>query len=275
MAFAISPKQGGFTLVELVIVIILLAILGIAVSHYIGFGTLLYRDVAARENILNSARFAIERLNREVRSSLPNSQQITNNGNCLRFVPVVASSQYLELAVAPAAPSNRVTSFALDGYIFQASHRLSHRLAVYALSSDDIYGASSTTLKAFSDYSDSVNPAEFSFASPVRWPLASPSQRLYLVERPVRYCVLSNGNLQREVLSWASESPPEQVLETSLMAEQIQLLAITAPNYQPPFAVREATLSRNGVVKIFLNFVANEGAESLVFHHSIHIQNVP
>lgn len=271
MRLAFAPKQAGFTLVELVIVIIMLAILGVAVSHYIGFGTLLYRDVAARENILNSARFAIERLNREVRASLPNSQQTSNNGHCLRFVPVVASSQYLELAVAPAAPSNTVKAFSLVQDSFDASHRL----AVYALNSEDIYGASSTTLKAFSNYSPTGNSGEFSFASPVRWPLPSPSQRLYVVERPVRYCVLSNGNLQRDVLSWASESPPEQVLDTSLMAEQIQLLPVSAANYQPPFAVSEATLSRNGVVKLFLNFSSDDGAESLVFHHAIHIQNVP
>ncbi|MFO6423241.1 PilW family protein [Motilimonas sp. KMU-193] len=267
----VIPKQGGFTLVELVIVIIMLAILGIGVSNYIGFGTLLYRDVAAREKILNSARFAMERLNREVRASLPNSQQISNNGNCLRFVPVVASSQYLALAVAPAAPSNRVEVFAFENYSYDARHRL----AVYALNSDDIYAVSSTTLKAFADYSKSGELGEFSFASPVRWPLASPSQRLYVVERPVRYCVLSNGDLQREVLTWASESPPEQVIASSLMAQNIQLLPVTAPNYQPPFAVSEATLSRNGVVKLFLNFSADDGAESLVFHHAIHIQNVP
>ncbi|MDO6524150.1 type II secretion system protein [Motilimonas sp. 1_MG-2023] len=271
---ALYGTQRGFTLVELVIVMIILAALGIAVTNYLGFGTELYRDVAEREKILNSARFAMERLNREIRGSLPNSQQISNSGNCLRFVPVVASSSYLELPVSPDAPAAVAKVFAFDQYSFSAEHKA----AVYALSSDDIYSASSSTVLPVTGYTLAASGSdvdELALAAASLWPLPSPSQRIYIVSRPVRYCVLSNGDLQREEMRWASETPPEQIINSSLMAQGIRLLPATAADYQPPFAVTEATLSRNSVVKLFLNFSRDNGAESLVFHHAIHIQNVP
>lgn len=263
----------GFTLVELVIVMVILAALSVAVTQYLGMGTELYRDVAEREKILNSARFSIERLNREIRSSLPNSQQVSNGGHCLRFVPVVASSSYLELPISPDPASNQAKIFQLQPYTFSSTHKA----AVYALSTDDIYSASSRTVLPITGYTSPVSGsvAELALVADTLWPLPSPSQRIYIVDRPVRYCVLSNGDLQREEMGWASETPPEQIMSSSLMAQGIMLLPVSASDYQPPFAVTEATLSRNSVVKLFLNFSRDNGSESLVFHHAIHIQNVP
>ena len=64
---------GGFTLIELVMVILLLGIMATFASQFIGIGTQIYGDARSREQLMSDARFAMERLNREVRDALPGS----------------------------------------------------------------------------------------------------------------------------------------------------------------------------------------------------------
>ncbi|MBL4899232.1 MAG: type II secretion system protein, partial [Colwellia sp.] len=55
----------GFSLIELIVVIVILGVLATSVSTFISFGTQIYTDAKDREQVVSSARFAIERLNRE------------------------------------------------------------------------------------------------------------------------------------------------------------------------------------------------------------------
>ena len=57
-------KAKGFTLIEFIVAMVLLGILAVGVSSFLQFGGQMYADASARDQILSSARFAIERLNR-------------------------------------------------------------------------------------------------------------------------------------------------------------------------------------------------------------------
>lgn len=89
----------GFTLVELVMVILLLGIMATFTSQFIGIGTQIYGDASSRELLMSDARFAMERLNRELRDAVPGSERIETTGGtwgdtgaCLRFL----AHQHLE-----------------------------------------------------------------------------------------------------------------------------------------------------------------------------------
>ena len=66
-------KSSGFSLIELIVVIVILGVLAASITSFIRFGTQIYTETTARDQLVSSARFAIERLNREVRNALPNS----------------------------------------------------------------------------------------------------------------------------------------------------------------------------------------------------------
>ncbi len=97
-------REGGFTLVELVMVILLLGVMATFSSQFIGIGTQIYGDASRREQLMSDARFALERLNRELRDAVPGSVRIedeagkgADQGTCLRFWPIATASRYLSL----------------------------------------------------------------------------------------------------------------------------------------------------------------------------------
>ena len=74
----------------------------------------------------------MERLNREVRHALPNSiRTIGDNNQCLEFVPIDKSAIYLDIPVAPEAPSNSVKVVMLEDLLKATTKYVS----VYALNS--------------------------------------------------------------------------------------------------------------------------------------------
>src|SRR5690554_3175747 len=92
-------RTRGFTLIELIIVIILLALSGLFVFNYLGFGAQIFRDTTEREQLVAQSRFAVNRLTAELRNAVPRSVRTrgADSQRCLEFMPIIASSQYLGL----------------------------------------------------------------------------------------------------------------------------------------------------------------------------------
>lgn len=73
-------QARGFTLIELVMVILLLGVMVTFSSQFIGIGTQIYGDASSREQLMSDARFAMERLNRELRDAVPGSVRVEDAG---------------------------------------------------------------------------------------------------------------------------------------------------------------------------------------------------
>ncbi|ASP46318.1 PulJ/GspJ family protein [Cognaticolwellia beringensis] len=271
------PKyQQGFTLVELVTVIVILGVLASSITSFLRFGTKSYTDAADREALISTARFVVERLNREVRHALPNSiRTIGSNNQCLEFVPIDKSAIYLDIPVAPEPASNSVDVVMLEDPL-QATTQY---VAVYALNSDDIYNTASGVIEAFSSVDNSGNkqtPSKINFANNILFNAESPTSRLYFIDSPISYCVESNAIFRYQGYGFggylSSGLPNANASATRvLMAEHIA-------NYSSsgnilPFQTFPATLQRNGLAMTRLKFVRN--LEEVVFNNEIQVPNVP
>jgi MSHA biogenesis protein MshO len=267
----------GFTLIELVMVIMLLGVMSVGISSFIGLSSQIFVNVSERDEIIASARFAVERLNRELRNALPNSVRLYNGfgRECIEFVPIVASSSYYNIPVLPEESSNLLSVVPFlneDGSNYQCDN-CSDIVSVYALNQSEIYddyGDSSGKLFAIQgmNYID-ANQWEMLLEEEVLFTAESPTRRLYIVNDPVAYCIQSQSlrryqgyNLQKITLPFVPVVP-------SLMAEN--LASIDATN--PSFKILESSLTRNAIVQVQLHFVRD--SEDFVFHNEIHIQNVP
>lgn len=95
MATSIN-KQNGFTLVEMIIVVVITGIIGGMVAVFLKIPIQQYMDVSHRVELTDIADTAIRRMGRDVRISVPNSVRITGCGTvpCVEFLPTKDGGRY-------------------------------------------------------------------------------------------------------------------------------------------------------------------------------------
>ena len=112
-------RARGFTLIELIVVIIITAIVAGMVTVFIRAPIQSYLDVSARAELADAADLASRRITRDVRLALPNSVRVTNNssGSFLELLLTKTGGRYLSeddpntipgnvLAFDPLTPGN-------------------------------------------------------------------------------------------------------------------------------------------------------------------------
>jgi len=100
----LSPRNSGFTLIEMVLVIVLLGIVAGILAPVISQNIRAYSDTKARNEMMAQGRLALGRLERELRHAIPYSIVVT--GSTLKFVTAVAGGRYLERAESPPKIAN-------------------------------------------------------------------------------------------------------------------------------------------------------------------------
>jgi MSHA biogenesis protein MshO len=271
----VGSKQKGFTLVELVTVIIVLGVLAAGVSSFLKFGSQIFVEANTRDQLISSARFAVERLNREIRTAVPNSIRTNNSADasikCLEFMPFVASASYLDIPVAPEPSSNQITVVAFDdsdfGTNLSAVVYATSPNDIYAVTSDHIVGLANTAINKVS------NVWGISLSSSTRFAEDSPTSRVYFVSQATSFCIDASGSMRR-FHGYATDAAgiPTPYANGVLMAENI--LFKDENNLDVDFfTVSQATLQRNGQVIISLPFGSN--GELISFNNEVQVPNVP
>ena len=87
----LTRRNAGFTLGELIIVIVILGIIGSSFAAFIVPALLANRDLERRAALVDSADIALRRMTRDIRIALPNSVRITSNaaGFAIEMLPTV------------------------------------------------------------------------------------------------------------------------------------------------------------------------------------------
>lgn len=275
-----QAAAGGFSLVELVVVIAITGIIAAVAGMFITEPVRGFFDQARRSDLTDAAQLALTRMGRDLRGALPNSVRV--QPGAIELLLALDGERYR--AEAPGAPADQLEFTGPDGS-FNTFRRLGEgqvlpaapRLAVYPLNQPgaDPYAAGDGVLTP-ANVAVNLSPVpatslvggttEYRVAldPPHRFPFNSPTRRIFLVRGPVSY-VCAAGELRRHAdypLSAAQPlTPPGPAAVVARDVESCE------------FRFAPGTAQRNAVVSLALTLQREQERVRLV--RQVHVDNSP
>lgn len=293
-----TRQQHGFTLVELVMVIVILGVIGAVVAVFMRAPIQAYFDSGRRAALTDVADTSVRRMSRDIRKALPNSVRVSVSGSesCVEFIPTRNGGRYRE--------NNRPTGDTVGkGLDFTAADtafnmlgrnadwpvdqqiRTNDLVAVYNLG---IPGASAyngdNVARVASMASDTTSGSEettITLSAAKLFPLESGSRRFHVVpveENVVAY-VCSGTTLRRLVTPGVTSgtgvlftssatrycgSPSNPVSAAPVLMSDLSACA---------FTYNDSDSQRNGLVQMSLA-VTRDG-ETVNLYHQVQVNNTP
>lgn len=204
-------RSRGFTLIELILVIVLVGILATVTVVFVLPPFQAAADVERRATLVDAADLAIDRITREARNALPNSLRTPDSGQ-LEFITTVTAGRYRRLP-APGGgsdtfvPARSSDSFDVLGGLLDSGSVVTrsagvdcgngagHCLSVYNTGQPGFDAWSGENIAAITA-ADAGSISYDSGGSGQPFATHSPSQRFYVTDTVVRY-VCAGGELRR------------------------------------------------------------------------------
>ncbi|MCK5829241.1 MAG: prepilin-type N-terminal cleavage/methylation domain-containing protein [Methylococcales bacterium] len=261
----------GFTLIELVIVMVIVSILATMTTDIMIKPVKSYIDLERRSTLVNSAEIAIRRIQRDIRRALPNSIRISGGGTVIELLHTTDGGRYRAKKAVLADDELVLTALDSSFDVMGSLNMIpSGELVIYNLGSvtADAYAGNNRETIANTSTHNSIM-----LSSAKRFPFPSPQQRFFIVDTPITYsCADSDGDgftdeLRRyDNYSITSANPNLATLSFNRQAKSDRINC--------SFRYDAGTATRAGLVIIEIKLTDAVG-ESAKLIHQVHVDNVP
>jgi len=266
-----NRREQGFTLIEIISVIILLSIVSVIGGRMIITTTDSYNQEQSRSKLVQKGRQSIERMVRQLRIAVPNSIRVSGTGNCIEFMPLVAGANYLTDVAdsSNGAPlQNTIVTAPFDLGLGAALH-----VVVAPFSSDEIYTTASTAARVGVGALGAAPITSVPLGSAHRFVRNTINKRVFIGDTPARFCVTGTDLVYYSGYEFNTgalgDGAPggSPAGSTSILSQGVSTAAPAG------FVLSPGTQDRNSTVDIHLQY--SEGGESVVLNHTVFIRNVP
>lgn len=260
-----SKSVCGFTLIEMIAVIVVLAILATLGGQFVVESTKSYQSTQTRSRLINTGRQALERMSRQVRAALPYSVRLTNGNMCLEFMPIASGGNYLDYVPDSVNGATSKTTLSVSPHTIDFGNAV--YVSIGAMDSSELYGASPSSRVSLT--SRTANQLNF---SPARgWLRNSINKRFYLLDKPQAFCVVNN-----QLRFYSDQDAAASDVNT---ASSYSVLAENVAGTTAPFALTAGSENRNTIVQFSITFgqgsSISSSTDSIAMNHSVMIRNVP
>ena len=280
-------SQRGFTLIELVMVIIVMGVIGAIVSVFMKSPIDAYFDSARRAALTDTADTTARRMTRDIQRALPNSVRTpatTPANQCVEFIPTKTGGRYR--AENMAAGDNTSLDFTAADSSFNmlgsnvalpTDQRIlvGDVIVVYNLGipDSDAYQLTGNVNRAAVGGSNPLGEAGTPLETTIpiastQFPLASGSNRFHVVPggENVVFFVCSAGALHRTVKTFS-----EAAAFTTSCPATGPILARNVSSCN--FDYSGSDLQRNALIRMTLQLT--DSGETVSLQHEVHVSNTP
>lgn len=256
----------GFTLIELITVMVVFAILAAMGSGFVVRTFEAYTQTAERNTLVSRSRAVVERMARQLRIALPYSIRISASGECIEFMQLSGGSNYFNQLpdVNNGAPATSV----IDTAGFSLSMGSAVHASVGAMAPAEVYSTSTTASRATIAGTSGSPITQITLASAHRFLRNSINERVYVMDSPERFCVTGG-----QIMHYSNYGLITGALTDSDPGGSSALVSEDIVSGSPSFSLSPATETRNTLVHF--NFGITRNGETLTLNQQVQLRNVP
>lgn len=249
-------RQRGFTLIELILTVVVVAIVAMAASNTLLLGFQSYSTSIDRQDTQMQAKFVIEKFSRELRHAVPNSIDASNGGECVSFVSIEASAFYLSL---PLVGEDSIDTVIMSTNFLDLDNT---RLTINPSTQKDLIEASSLRYVSVNSVAMSAGVSTINFSSnnnPAFISNSTSERAFFYQPEVIEYCIQDNGVYRSRINAFGDRVSKVQ------LANQVS---------SGKFEFESASMHRNSTVRMVLAFT-NGLDEVTQYQHDVQVMNVP